>query len=563
MSQERIQTTAEQDRCLSTLHDIANIIQKTQINLKKCPKQRLTKGYVQARLKSLEDYWSTFKQAHNNLTLCTPREQKGMLPYFLNEDFYQVEDLYLVLQADLTDHLLKLESTNTSNTSTVSNDTQPLAASPLATLPRIQLPVFSGKYEDWPSYQDLFTALVHNTNLSNVQKLHYLKTSVSGEAEMLLRHIQILDYNYLQAWELLKGRFGNKKMILNAILKRLFGQKRVTNQTSIQIKNILDTTAECINNLINLKINTDSWDPIIIFLVSQKLDPESLKDWEEFIYKNQSDELPTWDMLKGFLEAKFRTLELVAPTSVYTRDKIQTQKLFHTTTETGKHHAAVTTQHTCSYCQNNHHIFQCKDFSKLPVEQRQDFVKTQRLCYNCLIPNHNAFKCKQTTSCRICKRKHHSLLHHSRDVKETSQPAVSIEPCITTAHVSHNPGHQVLLATAQVEVSSSYGHKHLLRALIDQGSEASFVSARVVDLLGLSKTNIDGIVSGVGEGSRISIKHCVDLTITSRFNANDGIPVKAYVLKTISSSYPRNTSRRIYSFKLYHWLTLHTIHRVR
>lgn len=328
MSQERIQTTAEQDKYLTTLHEVYNIIQKTQVNLKKCPKQRLTKGYIQARLKILEDYWNTFKQAHNSLTICTPREQKGMLPYFLNEDFYQVEDLYLVLQADLSDHLIKIEAPEIANVATVSHEAQLFSSPFVSSLPRIQLPTFSGRYEDWPTYQDLFTALVHNTNLSNVQKLHYLKTSVSGEAEILLRQIQTLETNYVQAWDLLKGRFGNKKMILNSLLKRLFGQKKVSSQSSSQIKNILDTTIECINSLNNLQINTSSWDPIIIFLVSQKLDPETLKDWEEFTYKNNTDQLPTWDMLKGFLEAKFRTLELIMPMSIHSKEKSQTHNYF-------------------------------------------------------------------------------------------------------------------------------------------------------------------------------------------------------------------------------------------
>ncbi|XP_072934991.1 uncharacterized protein [Epargyreus clarus] len=52
-------------------------------------------------------------------------------------------------------------------------------------LPRIELPTYSGKYEEWPTFQDLFVSLVHNnTSLSDVQKLHYLKCSVAGEAEV-------------------------------------------------------------------------------------------------------------------------------------------------------------------------------------------------------------------------------------------------------------------------------------------------------------------------------------------------------------------------------------------
>lgn len=80
--------TAEQSQYLSTLEDVANMLQKAQTNIKKCPKQRMTEGYLKTRLKTVEEYWETFKQAHDKLTKCTPRENRGVLPYFMNEEFY-------------------------------------------------------------------------------------------------------------------------------------------------------------------------------------------------------------------------------------------------------------------------------------------------------------------------------------------------------------------------------------------------------------------------------------------------------------------------------------------
>ena len=51
-------------------------------------------------------------------------------------------------------------------------------------LPKLSLPTFSGLQEDWESFRDLFRSLVHlDADLSGVQKLQYLKTSVQGEAK--------------------------------------------------------------------------------------------------------------------------------------------------------------------------------------------------------------------------------------------------------------------------------------------------------------------------------------------------------------------------------------------
>lgn len=272
--------TVEQSSLINMLEEIAVVLQKAQINLKKCPKARLTEGYLKTRLKSIDEYWESFRQAHNNLVKCTPREQRGQVPYFLNEEFYKYEEVYLSIQADLSDLLSLLDRNKVQEQSLSGNTSQSLQGQQsLAKLPRIQLPTFTGRYEDWPAYEDLFIALVHsNSSLGEVQKFHYLKTSVSGEAESLIRHIQVTGDNYSQAWGKLKERFGNKRILVTNLLKRLFTQRKVQTQSAIQIKSLLDTTTECINSLNNLKIETESWDPIIIFLVSQKLDPESLKN---------------------------------------------------------------------------------------------------------------------------------------------------------------------------------------------------------------------------------------------------------------------------------------------
>lgn len=51
------------------------------------------------------------------------------------------------------------------------------AQSPRTTLPRIELPQFSGQYEDWPSFRDLFQSFIwRDVETVLVEKLHYLKT---------------------------------------------------------------------------------------------------------------------------------------------------------------------------------------------------------------------------------------------------------------------------------------------------------------------------------------------------------------------------------------------------
>ncbi|GFX49596.1 DUF5641 domain-containing protein [Trichonephila clavipes] len=51
-------------------------------------------------------------------------------------------------------------------------------------LPKLNIPVFSGKFEDWINFKDLFETAVHSqTSLGNIQKFRYLKASV-GQQEI-------------------------------------------------------------------------------------------------------------------------------------------------------------------------------------------------------------------------------------------------------------------------------------------------------------------------------------------------------------------------------------------
>lgn len=280
--------SSEQQQLVNSLEDSYLLLQKTQSNLKKCPKQRLTRGYIETKLLSLEEYWRTFNTTHKDLVKCTPKCKRNEVPYFLNEDYFIVEDLYSCLVGELKDMLQSTLSKPTSNQMLPSESLQ----LPQVKLPRIELPTFTGCYDDWPTFRDMFTSLVHNnTSLCNVQKLHYLKLSLVGEPKELLKHVSVTDVNYEQAWNILAQRYGNKRMIVNSLLQKLFNQKKFSTPSAIQIKNLLDTTTQCLNNLKNQEIPTESWDQLIIYLVVQKLDADTHVCWEEESYKENPDYL--------------------------------------------------------------------------------------------------------------------------------------------------------------------------------------------------------------------------------------------------------------------------------
>lgn len=53
-------------------------------------------------------------------------------------------------------------------------------------LPRIELPKINGDLVSWSDFKERFVSMVHNNStLQNVEKMHYLKVSLIGEAQNL------------------------------------------------------------------------------------------------------------------------------------------------------------------------------------------------------------------------------------------------------------------------------------------------------------------------------------------------------------------------------------------
>ncbi|XP_045446913.1 uncharacterized protein LOC123655122 [Melitaea cinxia] len=133
-----------------------------------------------------------------------------------------LEDTYIDCKIKMKEHLNKSRTPVSDSTGSDLN-IKNISTNPEVKLPQIQLPSFFGAYEEWPSFHEMFISLIHNNHsLSAVQKLHYLKSSLKGEAEMLLRSLLTTEVKYTEAWDQLVRRYNNKRYNSNEIMKKLF-----------------------------------------------------------------------------------------------------------------------------------------------------------------------------------------------------------------------------------------------------------------------------------------------------------------------------------------------------
>lgn len=392
-------------------------------------------------------------------------------------------------------------------------------------LPKINLPVFHGDYEKWLEYHDTFKSMIHNqTSIGNIQKFHYLKASLRGEAAQLISAIELSENNYSLAWDLLCNRFENKRLLTYNHIKAIFCTPKIEKESSTSLRNLVDCTSKHLRALDTLIPAEQRWDAVIIYLIVSKLDLVTIREWEK--YKIEKD-LPTFGNLQNFLKNKADILETIELNhSPKSKDLRSNSERFRKTFFVGNEN--------CSFCKGDHKIYVCENFLKLSEIERFEKVKSNRICIKCLKFGHFVSNCKSNTSCRICNKPHNTLLHMNRE-NATNISSESDSKTILTNHI-RTESDQVLLGTVAVHLFDSLGKPIKVRALLDSGSQSNLITSSLCNSLGLYKKRTDTIIVGINKEKSTALSMC-NVKINS-LNNNFSYPLSCFVVGTISDNLP-------------------------
>lgn len=76
---------------------------------------------------------------------------------------------------------------NENTESSVSSELPPLNVQQNIKLPQIQLPKYSGAYENWLEFRESFDSLINqNSSIAAIQKFHYLRAALEGGAAQVI-----------------------------------------------------------------------------------------------------------------------------------------------------------------------------------------------------------------------------------------------------------------------------------------------------------------------------------------------------------------------------------------
>lgn len=432
-------------------------------------------------------------------------------------------------------------------------------------LPAIALPTFAGDPLMWEAYRDLFISLVHeDQGLTNVQRFHYLKSTLSGEALEPLDHYAITDANYTQAWTELRLLYDNERILLSNHWAAFAGLAPVQRECPTALRTLFSGVERMRHALRSLGREASAWDDFLVFFIVERLDATTRREWEHS--QGKSTAPPSFKTLTTFAEGRIQALKSMPTvrhkppsTSRTTLPTLPTASRTPTPLRTGKvHHASTTTTSTgCAQCRGPHAFMYCPEVTALTPGQRRNLAGKLRLCYNCLRRGHQQGTCPSSRCCTRCQQRHHTILHEASS--QTTLPNARLpspprgEPARVPASTEEvarvhlavpPPSSPVALATAYVQIRSPSGQTMEVRALLDQGSDWSFLSEAVAQTLQLAREQADVALFGLGDVFLGTGTQVVLLEILAPQDPAFSVPVLACVKTRLTRIPPTSKGHR-------------------
>src|SRR5207249_4901400 len=88
----------------------------------------------------------------------------------------------------------------------------------------------------------------------------------------------VINANYAPAWEALRTRFENKKLVTHAHLKAIVTEPAISSESASGIRKVVDRVNQHIRSL--EAFGEPSADTILTFLLCEKLDSITRREWE-------------------------------------------------------------------------------------------------------------------------------------------------------------------------------------------------------------------------------------------------------------------------------------------
>lgn len=231
-------------------------------------------------LKDMEETWKKFSD----------------FTFISTDEYYEV---YKQVAGRYYRALEEIWYSNEQDNNRESIDVAPLELEPL------KIPTFNGTYEDWPTFSNLFESLIiKNGSLSNIQRMQYLKSVLTNDAERAIANLHVTEENFKTAWTILCERFDNKQAIIAGQIDSMLQLERVDGSSAQELRKFYDQAKAH-----SIVLKDVPGEQLLLHIVKRKLDERSRMLYQQKIENNEIIE--NVESFCTFLHKRCRVLETI------------------------------------------------------------------------------------------------------------------------------------------------------------------------------------------------------------------------------------------------------------
>lgn len=349
---------------------------------------------------------------------------------------------------------------------------------------KTEMMVYQGKPLEFTNWSNMFHSLVHCTSKSAAEKMGLLRASLGPTCQKVVEGFSNTEEHYHQALSVIYRRFGNEKIIRKAHIQAIRDLPSVRPNDPDSFTNFADQLQGHLRVALSLLPRGDGLLQTILEDVELKLDRVEFMRWRDFS-ETLSEELridhfADWVMKQADKVREHRQVVEPNPKPTGTRSRGSWNQI---ETERGP---------SCKICRAPHKTRNCARFKEANPQRRGDLAREHGMCFICLEIGHRAFACsrKNEIVCRQegCGRRHHTWLH--QDHRQPQRPSQDQPGCPTSLreNSSHIHSVNVQAGLGVIPVRCSMGSKQVIaNALVDEGSDTTIVSERIMKELGIPR----------------------------------------------------------------------------
>ena len=330
-----------------------------------------------------------------------------------------------------------------------------------------------------------FREEVDKTCIPATSKFSYLKELLAPKVRSQIEGLPFSSEGYERAKAILQNKFGKPSEVINAHVNYLMNLPTINNANTTKIHDFYETLVRHTQALETMgKLNSVNGYARNILDRLPGIRSDLVRDdeyWKDWNFPELVESLRKW--------TERNPVDNLHQSHYNNRDernggagqRERKEKMYRTGDKNS--HQNTHNKSKCVYCKSEEHkSYECSVISSF--NERKKFLAVNRLCFNCTGEQHRASQCTNRRSCYHCSARHHSSICEKQNTIEKTQENTKLknqQPMFMTREPS------VVYPVVTIKISGEN-----CRALLDTGAGSSYISAGMINNLGVKEYRTEG-----------------------------------------------------------------------